>query len=63
MSGKSWVFAIPFGALFAFKLDFGARGLWVGLAAGLALGALLLTARLIQQLRKLVGLASESTQK
>tara|TARA_Y200000002_G_scaffold593_1_gene586 strand:- start:102 stop:1460 length:1359 start_codon:yes stop_codon:yes gene_type:complete len=58
-----WVFAIPFGALFAFKLDFGARGLWVGLAAGLALGALLLTARLIQQLRKLVGLASESIQK
>ena len=58
-----WVFAIPFGALFAFKLDFGAGGLWVGLAAGLALGALLLTARLIQQLRKLVGLGSESTQK
>ena len=58
-----WVFAIPFGALFAFKLDFGARGLWIGLASGLALGALLLTGRLIQQLRKLVGLGSESIQK
>lgn len=58
-----WVFAIPFGALFAFKLDFGARGLWIGLASGLALGALLLTARLIQQLRKLLGLESESIQK
>ncbi|MEC8650623.1 MAG: MATE family efflux transporter [Verrucomicrobiota bacterium] len=58
-----WVFAIPFAAIIAFKLDFGSRGLWVGLAVGLALGALLLTTRLIQQLRKLVGLVSESTQK
>ena len=49
-----WIFAIPLGALFAFKLDFGARGLWVGLASGLALGALLLTIRLLQQLRKLI---------
>ena len=58
-----WVFAIPFGVLFAFKLDYGASGLWIGLASGLALGALLLTVRLIQQLRKLVGLASESAHK
>ena len=49
-----WIFAIPIGALFAFKLNFGARGLWVGLASGLALGALLLTIRLLQQLRKLI---------
>ncbi len=58
-----WVFAIPFGVLFAFELGFGASGLWIGLASGLALGALLLTGRLIQQLRKHVGLASESAHK
>lgn len=55
-----WIFAIPFGALFAFKFNFGARGLWIGLASGLALGALLLTMRLIQQLRSFVELASSS---
>ena len=55
-----WIFAIPFGALFAFKLNFGAPGLWIGLASGLALGALLLTMRLIQQLRRLVKLMSRS---
>ena len=58
-----WIFAIPFGILFAFKLDFGAGGLWIGLASGLALGALLLTARLLQQLVKHVGHANESTYK
>ena len=47
------VFAIPFGALLAFKLEYGARGLWIGLAAGLALGAFLLTARLKQKLKTL----------
>lgn len=47
------VFTIPFGAFLAFKLEYGARGLWIGLAAGLALGAFLLTARLIQKLKTL----------
>lgn len=55
-----WIFAIPFGALLAFKLNFGAPGLWIGLASGLALGALLLTMRLIQQLRRIVKLESRS---
>lgn len=57
-----WVFAIPVGVLFAFKLDYGARGLWIGLATGIALGAFLLTTRVMQRLSKLLKIADESTQ-
>jgi MATE family multidrug resistance protein len=41
-----WVVALPLSALFAFVWSGGAPGIWIGLAAGLALASFLLTARL-----------------
>ncbi len=41
-----WLVALPAGYLLAFKAGFGARGVWAGLAAGLACAAVLLAARL-----------------
>ena len=46
-----WVVGIPVAALLAFPLGFGAPGVWMGLAAGLALAALLLTARFVARER------------
>ncbi len=41
-----WLVALPAGYLLAFKAGLGARGVWAGLAAGLACAAVLLAARL-----------------
>ena len=41
-----WAFGIPFGWWLAFERDLGARGLWWGLVAALALVALVQAARL-----------------
>lgn len=48
-----WIIGIPAGAVLAFTRSFGARGLWIGLASGLAIASVVLTGRLIHQLRKL----------
>lgn len=55
-----WVFAIPVGAFFAFKYHLNALGLWIGLAVGLALGALVLTIRLIYQLKSTINLQNQT---
>jgi MATE family multidrug resistance protein len=47
-----WGVALPLGAYLAFVRGYGARGFWLGLAAGLALSATGLTRRLIQNLRR-----------
>lgn len=41
-----WVIAMPLGYVMAFKLDYGALGIWVGLAAGLFFAFAVLWARL-----------------
>jgi multidrug resistance protein, MATE family len=41
-----WAVAIPTGFIFAFNLHTGPTGIWIGLAAGLFVAALLLTCRL-----------------
>ncbi len=46
-----WLFAIPGGALLAFKFGFQTSGIWIGLASGLSLAAIALTFRLIFQLK------------
>ncbi len=40
-----WVLALPLGYLFAFPLNLGVQGIWVGLSFGLAMSALMLTTR------------------
>jgi MATE family multidrug resistance protein len=40
-----WVIGIPIGALLAFGADFGARGIWIGLASGLGAAAIGLLTR------------------
>lgn len=47
-----WVIGIPTGAVLAFGYGLGARGLWIGLASGLAIASIVLTARVVQQLRR-----------
>jgi len=41
-----WTVAIPTGFIFAFPMQTGPTGIWIGLAAGLFVAALLLTWRL-----------------
>jgi MATE family multidrug resistance protein len=51
-----WVIGIPAGYLFAFLLDWGISGLWMGLILGLSFNAILLTIRFfkkVAQSRKL----------
>ncbi|NDV60980.1 MATE family efflux transporter [Puniceicoccales bacterium CK1056] len=40
-----WVIGIPVGSLLAFPMDFGATGIWIGLASGLGAAAIGLLAR------------------
>jgi MATE family multidrug resistance protein len=47
-----WVVALPVAGLLGFGLDLGARGIWLGLAAGLATAAATLIARWEQITRK-----------
>lgn len=52
-----WVIGIPAGYIFAFQLDWGISGLWMGLILGLSFNAILLTFRFfrkVAQSRKLV---------
>lgn len=46
-----WAVGMSLGALLAFGLGWGARGIWLGLVAGLSVAALLLGLRLRRQLR------------
>jgi len=41
-----WIFGLPVGAVLAFGLDLGARGVWWGLAAGLFVACITLGPRL-----------------
>lgn len=43
-----WVVGIPVGCLFAFTLNMGAAGIWLGFITGLTLSAVLLTARFLK---------------
>jgi MATE family multidrug resistance protein len=43
-----WLVGVPLGWLLGFPLGLGARGLWMGLIAGLTLGAALLAARFLR---------------
>ena len=47
-----FVLSIPLGSFLAFYIGLGAIGLWIGLASGLCLSALILSIRLWQQLAK-----------
>ena len=47
-----WLLGLPVGAFIAFKLQFGVRGLWVGLSIGLAAASFLLLMRLRWALRR-----------
>ncbi|TVP81804.1 MAG: MATE family efflux transporter [Puniceicoccaceae bacterium] len=55
-----WMVGIPLGALLGFPYDFGAQGLWMGLASGLVLAALTLSIRLVI---KMSAQAKENSQK
>lgn len=46
-----WLFGLPVGLALAFPLGVGPRGLWLGLAAALALAAVLLTVRFARRTR------------
>jgi MATE family multidrug resistance protein len=50
-----WVVAIPLGATLAFGFDAGATGLWIGLAAGLAVAAFGLVGRFGQITGRMLG--------
>lgn len=47
-----WVGGIPFGAWLAFGRGLEATGIWIGLAAGLAFAAIILTLRLVLKLKR-----------
>lgn len=47
-----WVIALPFGITLSLGLNLGARGFWMGLAAGLTLAALSMTTRLVLVLKQ-----------
>jgi MATE family multidrug resistance protein len=40
-----WVIGLPLGVVLAFPLGLGGNGIWIGLAAGLAVVAVLMTVR------------------
>lgn len=46
-----WAIGMPVGYWLAFHLDLGARGMWIGLAAGLTAAAVLLTLRFLRASR------------
>lgn len=48
-----WIIGIPFGAWLAFYGGQEATGMWMGLATGLAIAAVVLTIRLVKKLRQL----------
>lgn len=47
-----WVIGIPLGYLLGFYFDMGARGMWIGLIAGLTFASLFLIARFLKMSRK-----------
>lgn len=47
-----WVIGLPVGYLLATYTDLGAYGYWIGLIAGLAIGAILLLSRLVRVQRR-----------
>lgn len=51
-----WGVALPLGALLAFHFGLGGNGIWIGLSAGLAVAAVLLTLRWIRRTRHLESL-------
>ena len=50
--GAYWLLALPVGYWLAFHTQLGPRGLWVGLAVGLAAAAISLVARFLQKTRE-----------
>jgi MATE family multidrug resistance protein len=46
-----WVVGLPMGYLLAFKLGMGAKGMWLGLIAGLTLASLFLIGRFLKMSR------------
>lgn len=55
-----WLAGIPLGIWLAFSQDWQARGLWTGLATGLALAAIILSLRLKQQFNQIPRDAQEA---
>lgn len=51
-----WVLAVPLGSLLAFKANWGAVGIWTGLATGLGLAAIGLAWRFHAKTRRVAGL-------
>jgi MATE family multidrug resistance protein len=51
-----WVVGLPVGIVLAFHFGLGGSGIWIGLCAGLAMAAVLLTARWIRRIRHLESL-------
>jgi len=51
-----WVLAVPLGSLLAFRVHWGAVGIWAGLAIGLGAAAIGLALRFHQQTRRAAGL-------
>ncbi|MCF1713022.1 MATE family efflux transporter [Flavihumibacter sp. RY-1] len=47
-----WVIGLPLGYLLGFYFDMGARGMWIGLIAGLTFASLFLIARFLKMSRK-----------
>ncbi|MEO7199359.1 MAG: MATE family efflux transporter [Dokdonella sp.] len=56
-----WGVGIPVGWWLAFPLGLGARGMWMGLIAGLTMSAILLTTRFWRQLDRLTMAAADAT--
>lgn len=54
-----WFIALPVGAFFAFKLEWGVVGLWIGLAGGLFISAVLLTYRFFKQIDRHIASAQK----
>lgn len=47
-----WILGVPFGAFLAFGAGWGGQGIWVGLATGLSVVAVLLTVRWVRHSRR-----------
>ena len=58
-----WVIALPVGYYFAINLEFGAKGLWIGLGIGLTLSAIFNVWRFLSISNKLIAEQKNETYK
>jgi len=49
-----WIIGLPLGYILGFNFNHGAKGVWIGLLAGLSMAAILLFIRFNRQSKKLI---------